>query len=601
MPLTPTTGDGVIATVPVDIDVVLPADRVGMVLAQPHLGLTSSEPYHCLPEVRSRQLLLISETLEVSRRVAHGLAKTHFTVFPEYCVPGLDGVALVESALCRPDWPGGTFVIAGVDALSKSEFIQLAAQPNTHSALSDPHNSIREGAWINCCITWVKRGNGAVEKWLQPKLQPAWLEQDIRCDEMFHGTSVFIFRGCFEDSTPYSFLSLVCFDWIATRQTRKVWQRVLEGLSQQTKLGLARLSWAFVVQHNPRPSHTAFLGEVGPFFDPNTAPAVLRDRTCLVFANSAGRASPGPTDYYGQSGLVFSKAAQFSPPSCGPTFCNGGDLFRSSSLLTHFHDVLFRERGACIHSFSQVNPGSLVPGAAGKQIALENASVFPLGAAGSPRAPGGPVAAAVKWLNDRLDDIASLAKAYKALPLAQNAATAYHLVVERLRPLSAVSTERAVRLAAQGSHAKDPDNWTAIERQALEHLVNTSSILGIAVEPPDFRSGPAHGLVIIDGTSIDLLAVRGPTHEDCVAHSMGVVASPQRKLLLISRDDDNNYFPDRFGSFLNAGPVSLGQDTDITDPSSGRLHLDYRTLLDAFQASGTKEQLNGAIGEALGC
>src|SRR4029077_7023793 len=102
-------------------------------------------------------------------------AKTHFTVFPEYSIPGLDGITCVETVLRADDWPNGTIVIAGTDALTKADFSALADADGTH--LNATHNGlarIAETEWVNCGITWVKTAGGNVERWLQPKLYPAW-------------------------------------------------------------------------------------------------------------------------------------------------------------------------------------------------------------------------------------------------------------------------------------------------------------------------------------------------------------------------------------------------------------------------------------------
>lgn len=154
--------------------VTLPSDRVGMVIAQPYLTLTSEEPYCCTAATKAGQMDVLSKTLAVSRAAQHGAPKTHFTIFPEYSVPGLDGIALIDMALNAQDWPPGTIVIGGTDALSKEDFGTLAASPNTH--LDTERNGldrIAAGEWINCGITWVKAADGTVERWLQPKLSRA--------------------------------------------------------------------------------------------------------------------------------------------------------------------------------------------------------------------------------------------------------------------------------------------------------------------------------------------------------------------------------------------------------------------------------------------
>src|ERR1017187_8661081 len=94
-------------------NVALPSDRVGMVIAQPHLSLTTEEPFKCTDEAKGQQLNVLTQTLSIARQARHRAVKTHFTIFPEYSIPGLDGIALVDNALRAAEWPPGTIVIGG--------------------------------------------------------------------------------------------------------------------------------------------------------------------------------------------------------------------------------------------------------------------------------------------------------------------------------------------------------------------------------------------------------------------------------------------------------------------------------------------------------
>ncbi|XUJ36021.1 hypothetical protein ACQ5SK_12645 [Bradyrhizobium japonicum] len=150
--------------------ILLPHDRVGMVIAQPHLTLTQQEPYRTPPAGRPELLGNLTATLAVSRAAPHQAEKTHFTIFPEYSIPGLEGVELIDAALADARWPAGTIVIGGVDALSKADFASLAGRVGSH--FDTEHNgldNIGAGEWINCAIIWTKAENGTVERWLQPK------------------------------------------------------------------------------------------------------------------------------------------------------------------------------------------------------------------------------------------------------------------------------------------------------------------------------------------------------------------------------------------------------------------------------------------------
>ena len=561
--------------------VTLPSDRVGMVIAQPYLSLTHAEPYRCTPASKPQQLRMLADTLSVALAARHGAPKTHFTVFPEYSIPGLDGIALLEAAIRADEWPAGTIVIGGTDALSKPDLVTLAGEPGTH--MDTTHNGldrIADDEWINCGITWVKAENGTIERWLQPKLFPAWLEQNVTYQGMFRGNSVFIFKGLLENGTQYHFCSLICFDWVATLGSQRAWQWVLDDLRRQVTPGEVSLSWVFVIQCNPKPSHDNFLTEVRDFFNQNTIPNVRRDRTCLVFANSAGKQVPGRTDQYGSTSLIFSKQTFFVDPKCHTTFSNGGQRFRSSTLLSAYHDVFFRERGACIHSFLQINPASLTAGPVGKACAVENASVFPLAGATDPRAPSAPVPACVKWLNDQLDDLPGLSASYPNMPLAPQSDIAHRQTVTALRTISPQSATNTVKMAATDS-AAHADDWDQAEAEALEHLVHTLDIICIGYTNTKVGADPAHAEAVINNQTVDILAIRGYSHESCLEHSKRFLPLPRRQVLLISRDRDNNPWRQKFGSFLGPKNAKLGQERKITDPASGLLHLGYRNLLGA--------------------
>jgi hypothetical protein len=142
---------------------------------------------------------MLTDTLKVSRAAQHGSPKTHFTIFPEYSIPGPDGIAFVETALRASGWPTGTIVIGGTDALSKPDFVTLAAGTGTH--LDTTHNAlagIGQNQWINCAVIWVKAEDGTVDRWLQPKLCPAGPERNVQFQDMFQAAQYLLL----EDRSP---------------------------------------------------------------------------------------------------------------------------------------------------------------------------------------------------------------------------------------------------------------------------------------------------------------------------------------------------------------------------------------------------------------
>jgi hypothetical protein len=584
----------------------LPHDRVGMVVAQPYLSLTQSEPFRCSPGSKEQHLASVAATLDVALQKPHGEPKTHFTIFPEYSIPGIDGIALIEAALADAQWPTGTVVIGGVDALSKGDFQTLAGWQGSH--FDQVHNSldrINANEWINCEIIWVKGANFSVERWLQPKLWPAWPE-NIVYENMFRGRSIFAFKGPLTNGATFRFSSLVCFDWIAVISAKHSWQWMLEDLSAQATAIEAEfsLSWLFVIEHNARPSHEAFLRQVSSFYSGGLLPRVRRERACIVFANTAGKPHPGRSEYYGGTSLIFTQRTPFKEASSRPTFAKGGVRFRLNGLLDAYRDVYFREKGACIHSFAQINPDSVPEGPEGRTFAIDRPFVFPLAEAVDPRTPSNSVAACVKWINDELDDVPGLDILQADVPLGTNVGASHQASIAALRALSAQSSCKLIKLAtAQDGEASNApnsadnaDEWGRSECDALHHVVHTVELLGLCCDASAADQDAGHGKVTIGGKTLDLVAVRGKTHEQCSKHALRrFTPGHRRQVLLVTRDHDNAPLKRRARSILQPESPRLGADRNITDPESGTIHIDYQGLLGAFQDANTVEELAEGI------
>ena len=594
------------------LEVELPRTHTGIVLAQPHLELTPQEPYRCTEQSKPAQLEAIDASLEVARTASHGAGRTHFTIFPEYSIPAPEGVDRLENALREEDWPVQTIVVGGTDGLSAMEYRALAEAPGTHVDME--HNNpadIPTGQWINCAIIWAKGADGSVERWLQPKLSPSWSEQDVADSTMFRGGSIFTFRGHFNDKTPYRFSVLVCFDWIATVEGETPWRAMVDELSRQATEELS-LSWLFVIQHNRRPSHESFMTEVNGFFNHTAAANVRRDRTCLVFANTAGRPEPGSVESYGHTSLILPEQTRFRMPKCYGTFSSGGPRFRRHAVIGHHKDCLFRERGACVHSVKQVNPDALRGGAAGRTIALQNPFVHPLGGRNDPRTPANIVPASVKWLNDELDTtprLTSLAPTYQHVFLADRVDVDHDEVVDSLRENSRESAGPIVRLASptitkqnqddEVGESPNADNWGDAERNAVQHVVHTISILRQCTDGCTVSNASVHATLSIAGRECDLVAVRGDTHERCREHYIRELPAGRRPVLLVSRDVDNNEWLQRLGSYIEAATGTVAAERRFTDPAEISCHLGYRDLLTIFVESETvheaKERFNDKL------
>jgi hypothetical protein len=107
-----------------------------------------------------------------------------------------------------------------------------------------------------------------------------------------------------------------------------------------------------------------------------------------------------------------------------------------------------------------------------------------------------------------------------------------------------------------------------------------------------------HAAFTINDQTIDLVAVRGKSHRDCSEHLKDFTGSARRKVLLVSRDRDNNPLGKTDKSFLRSS-ASLAQDQKITDPDSGKIHIDYHTLLQLFRDCPTTAAMLGELNAKL--
>lgn len=592
-----------VAVLEVDLDVGVPRGNVAMVVAQPHVVFVNQEPFTWAPGEQERALACIDDTLAVSLRCPHGGEKTHFTIFPECTVPGLDGVDRIATAMQAMNWPTETIVIGGVDGLTKDQFAELVGRPNTTYDLDgNSLDRIQAHQWVNCVVTWAKLSTGEVRSWVQPKLSPAWVERNVRYMSMYQGRSIYVFKGIHSNvNVPYLFATLLCFDWIGSTGAKRMWEWLLEGIATRAgeQGGILPLSWLFVAQCNPAPSHPSFMGQVGPFFDSTKHPRVARDETCLVMANVAGKATPGKADDFGQSAVIVTPT-RFSTPGCMPTYGNGGTPQRGGIILENFRDAVFRERGACIHSFLVTHPLALPPGSAGRQFAVSEPTVHPFNGVDDPRAPRGTVPAVVKWMNDELDEPSkSLATKYTHAPLTSVVGAAHQRTVSELRTLRADALGNTVNFASLTACKGTPDEWKVDEGHAIKHLLHTFSILDVAQFPTRFHGNGAQATIKKGETSLEVIAVMGSSHEDCDKHVLNRLPAHRGPLVVVSRDEDNTSWDPRFKSIYDQVPEEPSSEAKFTQPTSAIIRIGYHDVLNAYLTAANEADLKEALDAKL--
>ena len=144
----------------ISLNITLPDNGIGMVIMQPFVELCDDEPYHWQNDKKVKQIERIIRTLEIAKQADHGCEKTHFTVFPEYAIPGLEGVRKIQEILERSSWKDGTIVVGGVDGLTKKEYSTLCNEGMTQEVhKNNKAEKVRDDQWVNCCITWEKTTN----------------------------------------------------------------------------------------------------------------------------------------------------------------------------------------------------------------------------------------------------------------------------------------------------------------------------------------------------------------------------------------------------------------------------------------------------------
>ena len=566
-----------------------------MVVAQPYLAdgaLTPQEPYRVAAEAKDRQLEIVKTTIDLAKE-----EKADFTVIPEYSVPGLDGVGVIEERLRSAAWPTGAILIGGIDGLDKDEYASVVEADHTCVDDANGKESVEDDQWVNCCITWVKSSNGRLFRWVQPKLWPAWPEHSTQHQRMFKGKSMFLFRGRRTNGEVFTFGSMICFDWIAPMSPTPA-QRFLEEAHRAANESQIPITWLFVIQHNEKPSHFEFLNRVVEFFRDQSHPNATRTDTCLIFANTAGRGDPGSCRTHGTSGLVLAPRAPFQTKGGLPTFAHDGSRFRGNNggMLAgaRCSDMVLRERGECIHAFDQINPRWVQPGAAGKSYAAENAVVYAARGGEHVLAPGTGVAAAVKWVNDQLDEMATTMPAQDT-ELVKILTSIRNAIVVALRRCDSKNLDEAVRLATPGS-PENPDEWSEFQGNGLSHVVHSLQIAAMGAKLVSAGVDKVHGVVCWKGRCFDVMAVRGQTHQTCVDHVVARYGRRQRRhLLLISRDTDNTPLDRREDSILRTRDSTSGVERRYTEGRNPSYHVGYQNLVgilgSAKTANDVAEQL----------
>ena len=527
----------------------LPPGTVRLMLVQPFLDLREPllEPFPLSAPCTQRLMDAITSVFD--KVIAH---RPHIVLFPEFAIPGVEGVKLVAAALSSVTVASPTIVIGGVSALSKVAFDELCGLPSVIALDLANAPPVQDTQWVNTSVTFVKDDAGTVTLWPQPKLSPSWQEANCHYQTMFPGGVVRIFSARFANDVPCRFLSLLCFDWVGRENGVQIPEAILQQFNAacHTAGSPQDLQWVFVLQHNPAPNHPTFLTATSRFLsDAGTAPFVRRRDAAVVMVSTAGSRQPAPRrpHKYGYSSLVFGSLAPFDSNGCWPTFATQSSRFRDSNALMTCKDIVFREMGECIHLADVRVPNFVVPDPTDRTPALVHAQALPfVGAVVDPRIPNTLVPAVVKWTNDELDNVPDLCAPYFTGHHLESALRDAHAgMVAGYRHLPSqdlalrIDGACATRLLTHGGTtdpASDVDTtWDADERCGLRHVIQSLTLLGSAVQVDPVNS-QLHARC---GHGVEIAAIRGTTHADCVNAVKKLATRTHAPIVLISRDDEN--------------------------------------------------------------
>ena len=574
----------------------MPSAEMRIVAMQPFIRFLSQdeEPFRWRDDAIDNQIAAIIRTLDIARNGFNGLS-ANITLFPEYSIPGFNGVEEIDNIINDETWPNETVIIAGIHGLTKPEYAAIWETLEAYPTVGHLPEDVPDNQWVNCCAIWVKDLEGEVRKWIQPKIRPSWPERNVMNNDMFCGSNVYIFESMFEpDGIPCRFFSLICFDWVSSHTGRTVCEEVLQKLNESWDPTQKFLHLVFVIQHNDKPNHISFLNKTNDFFiDPKEYPFVERNDAIIVHANTAASILPSRFGNGGFTACVFSPRALFGIDECRPTVCMQPENLRGSEILSQCKDVVFREMGECIHSFKVNVPKFIKLDATGKVLPLSSANVHPITETNDLRLSGGPVPASVKWLGDSLDNIELLSStSLQNQPLSPIAEEVEPVIIDSIRNSSGQSANRLVNWASccidgdieirDPNHRKNADLWNQPEKNALEHIVHSLTSIGIAYKL-DINNTDLHALVMDDERIVQIVAIRGDDFEDCVKHYNSYIRSSiMNSVVVIMRDRDN----------LKMVPGLLKSILD-SDNDRGEIFKDYQSIITCCRESENSEVLKG--------
>jgi len=605
----------------IDLNITLSDNGIGMVIIQPFVELCKREPYRWRNDKKNKQIDRIIRTLEIAEKADHGCEKTHFTIFPEYSIAGLEGIAEIEKILRNDSWKDGTILIGGVDGLTKSEYSTLCSQDNTEVHQANKADNVRKDQWVNCCITWAKEADGPLKRWLQPKLLPATKEELCSAYHMFEGKAMYIFRPRISvqgRELSFRFLSFICKDWIGNVGSSNAVDAVLSQIDRRRESSTDRLDiyLCFVLERNPDPDYPLFLQRTIQYLNENSHITIRRSDGAVLFVNNAGKNGPGYCRDFGKSGFVFHPNCSFISHKryCPPTY-----TLKAREGIATCKEARFRESGACIISFKFLPPIPAIVRRipATRMIPMNPAIVHSIDASiggieEDARTPGSEVPASVKWVNDCLDTVDFVLRNEGGHSLKNEIKNSHDTVCKEIRRRSDEFLCRYITIASceienekdrwieiDGGKIHNVDNWDENEQKALETVVYSLGIMK-ACKPLEVENSPAHATIKVPSKVVDVIVVSGKTHDDCFKYAKNKYPGSGEKFVIVVTHDGRSSLSKKHRDSICDVKYDSSRGPHIADPSSRFYHCGYQNLIDSCFHSQSLEELDGKVSEITG-
>jgi len=255
--------------------------------------------------------------------------------------------------------------------------------------------------------------------------------------------------------------------------------------------------------------------------------------------------------------------------------------------------------GECIHAFTIRVPRFVTPDATDKTYPLPLALVHSVDDRHDPRLTGVAIPAAVKWICDLLDSIEPVsAIALVGCSLKVKAETIEPIIIDAMRISEGHAASDFVNWAScsfsYGTESRNDgrrsnsDIWGEEEAFAIEHILHSLTSLGLAYSLK-FECTSLHGAVQDDKGIVQVVAIRGDTHEDCRLHYDNHIPHLGTDPVLVIARDRDNLIPTS-EEYLRI---------DETYGKSGLTFLDYQTLITNCRNAVTSNILKKQIDDIL--